>query len=93
MNRTLGLLIAGAAFVALRPSTASAQQFAGESGDEVTRVVTDAQGNEELVVDFDDGQRLYITARAPDFLPMDEDEDDAEEGEREVPREGPAYVP
>jgi hypothetical protein len=31
------------------------------------------------VVDFDDGQRLYITARAPDFLPMDEDEDDDED--------------
>lgn len=31
------------------------------------------------VVDFDDGQRLYITARAPDFLPMDEEEDDDED--------------
>ncbi len=31
------------------------------------------------VVDFDDGQRLYITARAPDFLPIDDEEEDDED--------------
>ncbi len=30
-------------------------------------------------VDFDDGQRLYITARPPDFLPMGEEEEDEDE--------------
>ncbi len=41
-------------------------------------------------VDFDDGQRLYITARPPDFLPMDEDEEDEDELEDEdEPGESP----
>jgi hypothetical protein len=32
-------------------------------------------------VDFDDGQRLYITARPPDFLPMEEEEEEEDEDE------------
>jgi hypothetical protein len=41
------------------------------------------------VVDFDDGQRLYITARPPDFLPLDEEEEDDEFDDQEADGAGP----
>jgi hypothetical protein len=41
------------------------------------------------VVDFDDGERLYLTARPPDFLPMVEDEEDEDELDDEDGDEGP----
>jgi hypothetical protein len=47
------------------------------------------------VVDFDDGKRLYITARAPDFLPMDGDEedDDLDDEDDDEPEPGDSSEP
>jgi len=60
----------------------------GQNHEEATVVdyyvlLTEGDSIPSIVVDFDDGERKYMTAREPDILPLPEEEedDDAEDDE------------
>ena len=53
----------------------------GQNHEEATVVdyyvlLTEGDSIPSIVVDFDDGERKYMTAREPDILPLPEEEDD-----------------
>ena len=60
----------------------------GQDHEEVTVVdyyvlLTEGDSIPSIVVDFDDGERKYMTAREPDILSLPEEEEDVEDGDDE----------
>ena len=46
-------------------------------------LLTEGDSIPSIVVDFDDGERKYMTAREPDILPLPEEGDDGWDDEEE----------
>ena len=69
-------------FVGERVMVSRAQD--GENHEEATVVdfyelLIEGDKLPSVVVDFDDGERLYLTAREPNVLPVDPDEEDEDD--------------
>ena len=69
----------------------------GQNHEEATVVdyyvlLTEGDSIPSIVVDFDDGERKYMTAREPDILPLPEEEDDDDLGRRGATRSRPTTL-
>ena len=65
----------------------------GQNHEEATVVdyyvlLTEGDSIPSIVVDFDDGERKYMTAREPDILPLPEEEDDDDRDDEEDDDDG-----
>ena len=63
----------------------------GQNHEEATVVdyyvlLTEGDSIPSIVVDFDDGERKYMTAREPDILPLPEEEEDDDDWDDEERR-------